>query len=325
MTRVFKTGGNYWVLAYYLHSARKVLAPLAVTQFPQPFRVTAMLRPSWSASIRLSLVSVPVKGYTAIESEKSRISLNQLHDKCHSRIRYQKTCPIHGEVTSDQIVMGYEYGPDQYAVVNPKEVDELRSEADRSINIDKFVPPHAIDPIYFSGQTYYLLPDGKNGEKSYAVLQQSMAKQKVVGLAQVVISNREQLVLLRPIGRLLAASILTYDAAIRKPVVFAEKLQDTPVTVQELKLAQSLIDMTRSEDAHIEEYRNLYNERMEALVEAKIAGKKIARPPEESQGPPVVNIMDALKASLERKAPRRPGSKPLGTRIRKPAAKRKSG
>src|SRR5687767_7627509 len=141
-----------------------------------------MYRPSWSGSIRLSLVSVPVKGYTALEAEKARISLNQLHDKCHSRIRYKKTCPLHGEVSSDQIVMGYQYGDDEYAIVDPSEIDKLRSEADRAINIDKFLSPESIDPIYYSGQTYYLLPDGKNGQKSYAVLQQAMAKENVVGL-----------------------------------------------------------------------------------------------------------------------------------------------
>src|SRR5262245_59549151 len=118
--------------------------------------------PSWSGSIRLSLVSVPVKGYTAVEAEKARISLNQLHEECNSRIRYKKTCPIHGEVPNDEIVMGYEYGDDQYAIIDPSEINNLRSERDRSVTVDKFVPPDEIDPMYFTGQTYYLLPDGKH-------------------------------------------------------------------------------------------------------------------------------------------------------------------
>src|SRR6185436_19883023 len=108
-----------------------------------------MFRPSWSGSIRLSLVTVPVKGFTALEAEKSRISLNQLHEECHSRIRYKKTCPIHGEVPNQEIVMGYEYGPDQYAVIDPSEVDKLRSEAERAVEIDRFVSPSQIDPIYY--------------------------------------------------------------------------------------------------------------------------------------------------------------------------------
>src|SRR4051794_591173 len=238
-----------------------------------------MFRPSWSGSIRLSLVSVPVKGYTALEAEKERISLNQLHEECHSRIRYKKTCPIHGEVPNDEIVMGYKYGDDEYAIIDPDEINKLRSPRDRAINIDKFIPPSEIDPIYYSGQTYYLLPDGTLGDKSYAVLQKGMTDANVVGLAQVVISNREQLVVLRPVGRLLTVSVLHYDAAIRQGTAYEKDLGETPVTAQEAKLAKTLIDVTRAKHADLEEYKNVYNDRMEALVQAKIAGKEIATAP----------------------------------------------
>jgi DNA end-binding protein Ku len=286
-----------------------------------------MFRPSWSGSIRLSLVTVPVKGYTALEAEKERISLNQLHEECHSRIRYKKTCPIHGEVPNDEIVMGYEYEPDQYAIIDPKEIEQLRSERDRAVTIDKFVPPAEIDPIYYSGQTYYLLPDGKQGEKPYAVLHKAMQTEKVVGLAQVVISNREQLVVLRPVGRLLTVSVLHYDAAVRPGAAFDEHLADVSVSAQETKLAKTLIDVTLAKDAELDSYHNIYNERMEALVQAKIKGKDIARVRDEESRPPAINFMEALKASLEAKRPRSPGSKKLGTRVRpkQPSKRRKSG
>ena len=286
-----------------------------------------MFRPSWSGSIRLSLVTVPVKAFTAIEAEKERISLNQLHEKCHNRIRYKKTCPEHGEVPNDEIVMGYEYGPDQYAIIDPDEINQLRSERDRAVNIDKFLPPAEIDPVYYSGQTYYLLPDGKQAEKPYAVLRAAMAKDKVVGLAQVVISNREQLVVVRPIERLLAVSVLHYDAAIRPASAFDDKLGDAEVSSQELKLAKTLIDVTVAKHADLVDYRNLYNERMEALVQAKIAGRNVAKSKADDRGPPVVNFMDALKASLAQKKPRSPGSKNLGTRAKPktPPKRKKSG
>ncbi len=285
-------------------------------------------RPSWSGSIRLSLVSVPVKGYTALEAEGDRISLNQLHEECHSRIRYKKTCPIHGEVPNDEIVMGYEYGPDQYAVIDPSEIDKLRSERDRAVNIDKFVPLSEIDPIYFAGQTYYLMPDGKQGSKPYGVLQRAMVAEKVVGIAQVVISNREQLVVLRPVGHLLALSVLHYQSAIRPAAAFDEDLPVVEVSNAEVKLAKTLIDVTRAKDADLGDYRNVYNDKLSALVQAKIAGEEIASPPDESIGPPIINIMDALKASLEKKRPRRPGSGKVTptTRVRaKTAKRRKSG
>src|SRR3954469_3132430 len=102
-------------------SALKVLAQRSDT--PSYVHLMAQsFRPSWSGSIRLSLVSVPVKGYTALEAEGDRISLNQLHEECHSRIRYKKTCPIHGEVPNDEIVMGYKYGDDEYAIIDPDEI-----------------------------------------------------------------------------------------------------------------------------------------------------------------------------------------------------------
>jgi DNA end-binding protein Ku len=282
-------------------------------------------RPSWSGSIRLSLVTVPVKGYTALEAEKARISLNQLHEECHSRIKYKKTCPIHGEVPNDEIVMGYQYDQDKYAIIDPDEVNKLRSQGDRAVTIDRFVSPDQIDPIYYSGQTYYLLPDGKQAPKPYAVLQAAMKKENVVGIAQVVISNREQLVVVRPIGRLLTVSLLHFDASIRPTAAFDDDLTEADVSAQEVKLAKMLIDTTRADDPALDEYHNLYNDRLEALVQAKIAGEEIATPESDVSGPPVINIMDALKASLERNKPRTPGSKkPLRPRTRR-AKPRKTG
>jgi len=104
-----------------------------------------MPRSSWKGFIKLSLVSVPVKGYTATSSGGGQIRLNQLHEECNSRIKYQKVCPIHGEVPNDEIVMGYEYAKDQYAVIDPSELDKLRSESDRAVNIDRFVSPDEPD------------------------------------------------------------------------------------------------------------------------------------------------------------------------------------
>jgi DNA end-binding protein Ku len=284
-------------------------------------------RPSWSGSIRLSLVSVPVKGYTAVEAEKARISLNQLHEECNSRIRYKKTCPIHGEVPNEEIVMGYEYGDDQYAIIDPSEINKLRSERDRSVNVDKFVPPDEIDPMYFTGQTYYLLPDGKHAHKPYAVLQRAMTEENVVGLAQVVISNREQLVVLRPVGRLLTIAVLNYDAAIRPAGAFDDDLVDTDVSSQEVKLAKTLIDVTAAKHADLESYHNLYNERMEALIQAKVAGREVAVVHDEEGRPPALDFMEALKTSLKKNKPRRPGSGRVtaANRIRPKAKRRKSG
>jgi DNA end-binding protein Ku len=262
-----------------------------------------MPRPSWKGFVRISLVSVPVEGYTASATGESQIALNQLHRDCGERIRYKKTCPVHGEVTPDDIVMGYQYEREQYVVVDPAEVDQLRTDADRSMNVDRFVEMDAIDPRYFAGRTYYLLPSGRAGAKPYALLQQAMSDEQVVGIAQAVISNREQLVALRPVGKLLAASLLHYEADV-KPIEEFEKLLDAEsASAQELKLAKTLIEATKADGVELGEYHDLYAERLRELVDAKLAGRKIAKPRAGKQ-PQTINLIDALKASLDFKKTR---------------------
>ncbi|HEY2414729.1 MAG TPA: Ku protein, partial [Pirellulaceae bacterium] len=115
-------------------------------------------RSSWKGYLRLSLVTVPVQAFNAAASDGGEVHLHQLHASCHNRIRYKKNCPVHGEVPNDEIVMGFEHAKDQYVVVEDKEVDKLRTPADRAITIDTFIAAAAIDPAYFDGRTYYLTP-----------------------------------------------------------------------------------------------------------------------------------------------------------------------
>jgi Ku70/Ku80 beta-barrel domain len=121
-------------------------------------------RDSWKGCLQLSLVCVPVKAYSTSSSGGGDIHLNQLHAECHRRIQYKKTCPLHGEVTNDQIVSGYEYAQDHYVVVDPDELDRLRTEADKAIKIDVFIASAAFDPLYGTGKRYYLAPDGPAGQ-----------------------------------------------------------------------------------------------------------------------------------------------------------------
>jgi DNA end-binding protein Ku len=281
-----------------------------------------MPRPSWKGFIRLSLVAVPVEGYTASAAGASQISLNQLHDECHSRIRYKKTCPEHGEVDHSEIVMGYEYEKDQYAIIDPGEIEKLRSERDKSINIDRFVDPAAIDPVYFAGKTYYLLPSGPAGQQPYALLQRALVDQHVVGLGQVVIGNREQLVALRPAGKLLAATVLQYTEHVKPADEFEALLNSRPVSAQELKLAKTLIDALRDDQPHLEGYRDLYNERLRELVEAKVEGREVIKLPA-AKAPPTINLIDALKKSLEFKKARGAAKKAPAVKRRAAPAKRK--
>jgi DNA end-binding protein Ku len=284
-----------------------------------------MPRPSWKGYIRVSLVSIPVEGYTASAAGQSQVALNQLHQDCGERIRYKKTCPVHGEVPSHEIVMGYEYEKNLYAVIDPSELESLRSEADRSINVDRFVAPGEIDARYFTGRNYYLLPSGRPGQKPYALLHRAMSDAKVVGLAQVVILNREQLVALRPVGKLLVASVLSYASDVKPVEEFEDLLTAEPVAARELKLARTLIDATLQDDAELESYRDLYAERMRELVDAKVAGREVVKSSTD-KSPPTINLIDALKASLEFKKTRtaaRSGGAAKATRSRRASTTKK--
>jgi len=269
---------------------------------------------AWKGHLRLSLVAVPVRAYTATRSGQNPISLNQLHSTCHNRIRYKKTCPEHGEVPANEIVMGYEYAKGEYVVIDPDELDRLRTEADRSINVSAFVPGASIDPIYFSGRAYYPLPDGPVGEKPYALLRQAMAEQEVCGLAQVVITSREHLVMVRSVDKLLVMNLLEYAAEVKSPDEFVEEAPSGSVNKEELKLTRMLVDALQQPEPHLEQYHDVYYERLQELIDAKVAGREIVTPPET---PPVrvVNFMDALKASVAQvKAPTRPAKKSAARR-----------
>src|ERR1019366_2815959 len=181
-------------------------------------------RSSWKGFLKLSLVSVPVKAFTATASDSGGIKLNQLHAECKSRIKYQKVCPIHGEVSGDQIISGYEYAKDQYVVVDTDELTKLRTDDSKAISIQEFIAPSALDPAYWNGSTFYLVPDGPVGQRPYAVLCQGMKEQNRYAIAQVVWHGKEQVVLLRPLDGLLAMSILSYDHQVTKPSAFEEEI-----------------------------------------------------------------------------------------------------
>ena len=256
-----------------------------------------MPRSSWKGYLRLSLVSVPVQAFTASVSGGGKIHLNQLHDECHSRIRYQKVCPIHGEVSSSEIVSGYEYSKGNYVVVEPDELDKLRSEGDRAVNIDTFISPEQIDPVYFDGRTYYLVPDGPVGQKPYAVLYRGMEEQNKYAVGQVVFSGKEQLVLVRPADGVLTMSMLSYESQVRPASTIRDEFEKPTVTKEELRLAETLITASTAEDFDLSKYQDLYTARLTELIEAKVEGREVVSPPAEEEAP-VINLMDALRKSV---------------------------
>jgi len=258
--------------------------------------MAAPSRTSWKGFLKLSLVSVPVKAFTASDSA-GEIRLNQLHKGCNSRVKYQKVCPEHGELSSDSIVSGFERAKDEYVVVAPEELDKLRTKTDRAVSIDGFVPQAAIDGLFFAGKTHYLLPDGAAGERPYALLRHGMVENDVVAIAQVVMSGREQLVLVRPMGRLLVMTGLYYPQRVRQPAEFEEQVDDIDFKSEELALTNTLIGASKIDDFEYDKYTDQYVQKLKRVIDLKIQGQEIVQAPDHEE-PKILNLMDALKKSV---------------------------
>ena len=261
-------------------------------------------RSVWKGHVRFSLVTIPVKAYTAAAGGGGRVHLNQLHGRlptgepCGARIRYMKYCPTHGEIPSSEIVSGYEIAKDQYAVIDPDEVDKLRPENERAVNIEAFLDPGQVEPRMFSGKTYFLVPDGVVGKKPYALLMRAMAEQDKVAFAQGVFQNREQIMVLRPRGRLLVANFLSYADELKDPAEFEPEVPEVEVPKAEVDLAKTLLAQLAKPDFDLAEYKDKYEERLRQLIDAKVEGQEVVAAPSHEEAQPVINLMEALQKSL---------------------------
>jgi len=269
---------------------------------------------------------MPVKAYTAMVSGGGGApSLNQLHKDCNSRIQYKKTCAVHGEITNDEIVSGYQFAKDQYVVIDTDELEKLRPSGEKDIAVAAFIKHDVVDPVQFSGKSYYLMPDGQVAARPYALLLRAMTEQKRYAFAQVVMFGREQIVLLRPIGKVLMMSMLSYSADLKNRSEFEGEVPDIDVTAEELKLAKTLTDALSEDKFDLTEYKDTYAERLTKLVDAKVSGKEIVAPPDEP-APRTINLMDALRQSLESARKKKPARvvAPSPAAAKAAAKKRKS-
>jgi DNA end-binding protein Ku len=256
----------------------------------------------WKGAISFGLVTIPIRVYTATE-EKS-FKFNQLHAKDQGRIKYKRTCSICGEeVAWDEIVKGFEYEKDHYVMLDDDEVERgIRST--RTIDILKFVPSDEIDAIYWKNP-YYLVPE-QTGAKAYGLLRKALGDDGYVALAKVSFRDKEHLATLRLRDNVFVLETMYWPDEIR-PADFEELEIDDEVRPQELKMARSLIEnMTDHFDP--DEFHDEYREKLEQVVEAKIAGREIAVV-EETGTATVVDLMEALKASVEASGTKEPAAK----------------
>ncbi|MBO0697633.1 MAG: Ku protein [Zavarzinella sp.] len=260
-------------------------------------------RPSWEGFLTFNLISIPVKAYNAI-GPGGKIGFHLLHKGCNQRIHYKKVCPIHGEVSNDEIVSGYEFAKGEYVTVKREERSDLREQDDKAISIDTFVAPDAIDPIYYSGRTFYLIPNGPAAQKPYAVLMEAMAGHDRHAVARVVLSGRGQIAVVRPFGKLLGMTLLSFEDQIKSPAPFEGEVGTASVSAEERKLAERLLESATS-NFDLTRYKDNYAQKLAKLVESKARRK--GRRTGAGEPEAVADLMDALRKSLhqQQRGPRR--------------------
>src|SRR5215208_4630856 len=272
-----------------------------------------------SGNISFGLVSIPVKLYSTGESS-APIHFNMLHKKCGSRLRQQYVCPVDNEVVGrEDVVKGYEYAKEQYVLFSEDELKALTPEPTNAIEITEFVPSEKVDPVYFE-KSYYLGPD-KGGDRPYRLLAQAMRETGRAALARYAARGKDYLVLLRPFGEGLAMQQLRYADEVRD---FSEvPLGHAEVKQGELDLAMQLVEQIASESFQPEYYDEM-KKRVHELIEQKVQGQEISAPAPELPKAQIIDLMEALKASLAESAG---GAEPLARKApkaspRRPAAAR---
>lgn len=247
-----------------------------------------------SATISFGLVAIPVKLFTSTEAGES-IKFRMLHSKCNSPLKRPYYCPKDQEmVERDEIVKGYEYGKDQFVLVKDEEIKGVEEEATKAIDIAEFVPLDLVDPVYFD-KAYFLGPD-KGGERPYKLLSQAMKQKGIGGLAKYAARGKQYLVFVRPFEDGLLMQQLRYANEVRS---FGEvDLGDAVVKPAELKLALQLMEQTTSKQFRPEEYEDEVRTRMLEVIQQKIDGQEVTFAPGESPQTQVIDLMEALKASL---------------------------
>jgi DNA end-binding protein Ku len=251
-----------------------------------------------SGTISFGLVAIPIRLYPAVVSE--RVSFHLLHAKCGTRIKYQTYCPVCDQVVDrDDLVKGYELGKEQYIRVTEDELEALEGEASKDIDIAEFVPLATVNPVYLD-KAYFLGPD-KDGAKPYQLLARALEKAEQVAVARFILRGKESLVLIRSFQRGLILHTMYFHDEIRD---FAEidRGESLKTKESELQLALRLVRELASEEFDPKKYDDEYRRRILALVKEKAEGKEVTIAPPRAPRGKVIDLMDALKRSLEKRS-----------------------
>jgi DNA end-binding protein Ku len=252
-------------------------------------------RPTWKGYLKISLVNIPIKVFPATDAGAT-LSFNQLHAECQTRIQQKRWCPhCEREVPNTDIVKGFEFEKGRYVVVGEEDIEKVRVESTRVINLEKFTDDTAIDPIYLE-RPYYLAPDGPVAREAFAVIREGMKGK--AGIGKVALYGREYLIKVQPRERGLVMYTLRHASEIRSMDAIDE-LADMSETIKpdEVKLAQQVIG-TFEGAVDFAAYRDEYQDGLREIIDAKIEGREVVA--QEIEAPPkVVNLMEALRKSLD--------------------------
>jgi DNA end-binding protein Ku len=267
-------------------------------------------RAYWKGFLRLSLVSIGVNLYNAVDS-RSEISFRQIHKPSGRRVNYEKVVPGVGKIENADIAKGYEVDADTYVLLEPEEIEAIKLESKRTIDLVQFVDAKEIDYRYFE-RPYFLVPVDAMAGEGYAVIRDALRKTGRIGLAQLTIAGREWLVGVAPLGDGLVMEMLRYAAELKDPVDYFDEVPTAKPDKEMVDLAVQLIEK-KSEPFDANKYQDHYATALRELVQDKLKGRKIVAPHEERpQGSNVVDLMEALKRSIgqqptttgKRKSPR---------------------
>ncbi len=250
----------------------------------------------WSGSISFGLVNVPIKLYSAVSPKE--VHFNMLHEKDGARIQQKRVCALDGEeVPWEEIAKGYEISKGRYVMIEPEELEKYNPKATKSVDIMDFVDLDSIDPIYFE-RTYYLAPD-RGAAKAYALLVEAMKRTNKVAIAHIVLRTKQYLCALRPMENALALSTMLYaDEVVDLKTIDQIPDADSKPADREIKMAEQLVESLAAE-WEPEKYTDEYREQVLDLLKKKAEGEEIVVPASEDAPSKVINLVDALQASLE--------------------------
>ena len=271
-------------------------------------------RAYWQGQIRLALVSIPVEVYPATKSGAA-ISFRQIHEPSGKRIAYEKVVPGIGPVDRDEIVKGYEISRGNYVLLEDDEIEAVKIESRRTLELVQFVDAADVDPLYFE-KPYYVAPQDDLAEEAFIVLREALRKAKKIGLGQMSVRGSEKLVAIKPCGKGLLLETLRYADEVRKGQAFFSEIGDAKPGKELLDLATTLIDK-RTAPFDASEFKNRYLDALRALIDKKAkskTGKKIledvGEPAGAGKSSNVIDLMAALKKSVgsEKSAPKKPAA-----------------